>query len=239
MQILMTVDTDDSVINGMLAGFSKLGYQVIGWNPNSSLEDELYKNDYDVVILHNKFVTDYIISLCDKYKLKFFKYTNINNDTHQLTRIKIENKQQQSTKFDLHHGVHDNFVPNQLDSNKTSDFLLISNYTLPQNLIDNLPQFSKNFNLKIVGRNYVDTPEYLGQVTPQELMPFIGSTKILIDYDNHYTNECEYYKIPYYDYIELKNKLDYGQSIKQILWKPTGTNNFQLYSEILPEILDD
>lgn len=235
MKILMTIDTNDSTINGILSGLGKLGHSVFGWNPHTSLEDQLYGNNYNAVILHKEFVTGYIHSLCDKYKLKLFSYMSIPG---VLTEVKNNDINNSYIHHEIQCGVHDNFVPRKFDTNKASDFLLISNYTVPQECVSILPNIANKFNLKIVGRNTINLPQYLGQVTTDELMDFVKSTRMLIEYDGHYYNECEFYHIPHQNYIKLPEELDTAL-IHGFTQSSTSQTTYKPYSEILSKIFND
>ncbi len=244
MKILLTTDINDVVLNGLLSGFKQhQEHNLIQWNDKDiGLSDAIYHNtDTEMVIIHSHLITDTVFKICQKNNIKIISYGLTNHSVDVQLIQEINPKLQENIQgkfFVLDKYVNDNVYIGPFDKNKQSDLLVLSNYEISQEFYYKLLDITNTalnepYDLKIVGRHSVNMPQYLGEPTIEETMSFVGSTTMLLDYDEYYKRECIYHGIRYMGKFnmvyEVTDKLDEPE--------PNETHNYQLYSELIEQIL--
>ena len=242
MKILLTTDINDVVLNGILSGFKKhQEHTLIKWqHKDASLSDVVYHNDdIKIVIIHADLITDAVFDTCKKNNIKIVSYGLTNRPVDVQLIQEINPKLQENIQgkfFVLDKYVNDNFYIGSFDKNKQSDLLVLSNYSLSKEFYYKLLDIVANetvYNLKIIGRHSVNMPQYLGEVTLEETMSFVGSTTMLLNYDEKYTKECIYNGIKYLG----KFNMLYEIADKHDEPEPQIAHIYELYSQLLEQRL--
>ncbi len=241
MKILLTTNVNDVIFNGIVAGFQKYQqHQLIEWYPdNTSMADVIYHNkDIKIVIIDTKFITDTVFKICRKNNIKIISYGLTKHPVDVQLIQGVDPKLYhniQGTFFVLDKYVNDNFHIGPYDKNKKSDLLVLSNYEISKDFYYRLLDLvsTTTYDLKIIGRHFVNMSQYLGEVTPKETMSFIGSTTMLLDYNQNYKKECIYHNIKHIDSFkqpyEVTDALD--------METPNIHHDYELYSQLLAQIL--
>ncbi len=187
MNALITYNQDNKVSNGIFRGLAALGYKVYNWDVRKSIEDRLYKTDFDVAIIEEHFLTQRILSLIKKYKVPLLP-CSIDKQTIKGVSIR--------------QCSNDDFKKGSFDQSKQCYALYLSNYPVGSKetelLMDMISLVQERDcgsyipNIKIIGRYKIDLPYYIGETTLEEAHDFIASASNIIDYNDNYINECQH-----------------------------------------------
>lgn len=247
MKILLTTDINDVLLNGLLSGFKHHEeHNLIKWeHKDISLSDVIYHNDdLKMVIIHTNLITDTVFNVCKKNNIKIVSYGLTNHAVDVQLIQGINSKLQENIQgkfFVLDKYVNDNFYIGPFDKNKRSDLLVLSNYAISQECYHKLLDIvhAASYNLKIIGRHSVNMPQYLGETTIEETMSFVGSTTLLLDYDEKYTKECIYSGVRHLGKFnmlyEITDKHDEPEPNE--MHNKVGFSLYEPYSKLLEQIL--
>lgn len=201
--------TDDNKIGGLAAAMTAMGLDVRLWFPPKPAYDMMIETKPEYVVLSSQHMTQEVIEAVREFKPKIIVYgVNIPEALEKYVKLILISDTIPKT-------IADNIVGNTLVLHKAanlaqyrqghfradmeSDICHISSYeSAPSSdvmrqmggLIPLLPH-----NFKVCGPVKLPCAEYLGRLKQEDIMSFLRSTKVNIDYDNTLMLDCAANKI--------------------------------------------
>lgn len=202
-------ENPDPLIIGLAAAWTAMKFDVRIWNPTKPIYDVIIETKPDYLILSNSHIDAATVQAVKEFKIKVIIFgVNVPEplkDNIVLTIIpdvipQVIANNISEPKFVLHRAANlAQYRGGHFVESMKSDIAHLSIYnTKPSEeifrqmsgLLPNSPH-----SLKICGQVRLPCANYVGLISPDEIMNFLSSTKVYIDYDLNFLLECAANKI--------------------------------------------